>query len=37
MVKDIREPEEASQDYIDQFCNAQPDFTWEISAFNFHI
>lgn len=37
MVKDIRGPEEASRYYIDQSFNAQPDFTREISAINFHI
>lgn len=37
MVKDIRGPEKASQDYIDQSFNAQPDFTWKISVINFHI
>lgn len=37
MVKDIRRPEKTSQDYTDQAFNAQPDFTWESSAINFHI
>lgn len=37
MVKDIRGPEEASQDYIDQSFNVQPDFTGEIPAINVHV